>query len=97
MWWSRRRQHAVATTTESELRSARVTRCLHHLACQKDNFESSVFGTAYRVHRGVWGGVRIKNGYERCFCVMEMIEAGDGVLQTTENIKTMKTGPVDET
>jgi hypothetical protein len=41
---------------------------------------------AHRVHRGVWGGIKIKLGYEGC---------SDGFGQTTESI-VMKTG-LDET
>jgi hypothetical protein len=74
------------------LRNARASRYLNRLIWQRDDFESNRkdwIGMAYRGHRGVRGGIKIRNDYEGCFYAMVMIE---GMVQKTEDIGTMRTG-----
>jgi hypothetical protein len=46
---------------------------------------------AYYVNQSVYGEIKIISGYEKCFYAKVMTENGGGVVQKTENIKTMKT------
>jgi hypothetical protein len=51
------------------LKDARVAQYLHRLVWQRNNFEPSGkggVGMAHRGYRGVWGGIKIKLGYEEC-------------------------------
>jgi hypothetical protein len=55
---------------------------------QRDDFEPSGkggVGMVYRVHQGVWGGIRTTDGYEGFYAMIE-----SGGVQTTENM-LMKT------
>lgn len=55
------------------LGDARSTRYLYRLVGQSEPSGRGGVGMAYRVHCGIWGGIKIKNGYEGCCRAMIMI------------------------
>lgn len=86
MRWRWGQQHAVAKTAGFELhRWIAARRSVSGMVPVSLLKRFCVYaGKSPQLLLGVWDGIKSKNGYERCFYEMVMIEDGGDVVQASE-------------